>query len=552
MSGGHAEGTATTLEERARTAIADAHLQQALGKIHERYRTVRATGRADVERWTARKDHAGAIRREVLADYDGWIERAAASLEQVGAVVHRAATPAEASRIVVDIATGEGCRLAVKSKSMATEEIHLNEALEAAGIEVVEGDLGEYIVQVAGERPSHIITPAIHKTLQQVADLFSPLAGHELPVEREALCAFARGHLRERFLAADLGITGANFLAADTGTIVLVTNEGNGRMATAIPRVQVSVVPVDKIVPRLADLGEVLPLLTEHATAQTITAYLSMTTGPRQPGEVDGPEVLHVVLLDDHRRDLVGTPYEEMLACIRCGACLNACPVFRTIGGHAYDSVYPGPMGSILTPLLSGGEAGRDLPFASSLCGACTEICPVGIPLADLLVRLRTDLRTAGPAVPFRLGGTPRTTAPAPAHALRAGADGSGNGPGRAPELGVPPTLVPSGNSHPPTLHGATARPPAAGFPWPGAATPLARRRARGSWGYRLWAETWRRPWAYRLSLRIGRLGCRVLDRRGTGWLRRVPMPGTAAWTDTRDLPAIARRTFREQWTDRP
>jgi L-lactate dehydrogenase complex protein LldF len=521
LTGTHPSGA--TLAERAPAAIADEHLQQALGKIHDRYRRVRASDRAD-PRWPARRDRAAALRREVLSDFDGWIERAAASLEQVGAVVHRAATPAEAAAVVVGIARREGCRLAVKSKSMATEEIHLNAALEAVGIEVVEGDLGEYIVQVAGERPSHIITPAIHKTLQQVADLFSPLAGRELPVEREALCAFAREHLRERFLAADLGVTGANFLAADTGTIVLVTNEGNGRMVTAVPRVQVSVVPVDKIVPRLADLGEVLPLLTEHATAQTITAYLSMTTGPRRAGEVDGPEVLHVVLLDDHRRDLVGTPYEEMLACIRCGACLNACPVFRTVGGHAYDSVYPGPMGSILTPLLSGGEAGRDLPFASSLCGACTEICPVGIPLADLLVRLRTDLRLGGPAVPPRLGATPRT---------------AGGLPGAGAAAGVAPP------------HHDRHRPPAAGFPWPGAAEPLARRRARPSIAWRAWAAAWSRPAVYRLSVRAGRVTTRLLDRRGERWVARIPLPGTSGWTATRDFPVVAPRSFRDQWATR-
>ncbi|HEY3238503.1 MAG TPA: lactate utilization protein B, partial [Acidimicrobiia bacterium] len=282
----------------------------------------------------------------------------------------------------------------------ATEEIHLNAALEAEGIEVVETDLGEYIIQLAQEMPSHIIAPAIHKTVPQVARLFSHVAGTDLPAERTTLCAFARARLREVFLAADMGITGANFVAADTGTIVLVTNEGNGRMCTSLPRVHVAVAPVEKVVPRLADLGVVLPLLTRSATGQPLSTYVSMVTGPRRPGEVDGPERMHVVLLDHNRRSLVGTPYEEMLACVRCGACLNVCPVYRRIGGHAYGAVYSGPMGAILTPLLSAGEEGRDLPYASSLCGACTEACPVGIPLADLLVRLRADLRRPGSPVP--------------------------------------------------------------------------------------------------------------------------------------------------------
>ncbi len=501
-----------TLAARAPAALADEHLQQALGRITDRYRLVRARARETPDT-DDRKHRAGALRREILADLDGWIDRVTSSLERVGAVVHRCATAADAAETVVAIARAEGSRLAVKSKSMATEEIHLNAALEAIGVEVIEGDLGEYIVQIAGERPSHIITPAIHKTLGQVADLFSPLAGHTLPVEREALCAFARDHLRTKFLNADLGITGANFVAADTGTIVLVTNEGNGRMATTVPRVQVSVVPIDKIVPRLADLGAILPLLTEHATNQSITAYLSMTTGPRRAGEIDGPEVLHVVLLDGHRRDLVGTPYEEMLACIRCGACLNACPVYAKVGGHAYDSVYPGPMGSVLTPLLSGGTEGRDLPFASSLCGACTEICPVGIPLADLLVRLRADLRTPGPVVPARVGRTP---------------------PGRAgPQAGPGPVSSPG------------TRPPAAGFPWPGADAALSRQPWYRSLGWSIWARVWSRPRLYRATLALGRL----VTRRRSGWCRRLP--GSGGWTATRDLPSLAQPGFRRLWTDR-
>jgi L-lactate dehydrogenase complex protein LldF len=508
-----APGAATTLRDRAPAAIADAHLQRALTKVGDRHDGVRNAARLDPHHEEARV-RAGAIRREVLADLATWIDRAEAALVGTGATVHRAATREDAAEHVVRIAREAGCHLAVKAKSMATEEIHLNDALEAAGVAVVEGDLGEYIVQLAGERPSHIITPAIHKTVQQVADLFAPLSSEPLTAEREALCAFAREHLRARFLEADLGITGANAVAVDTGTVVIVTNEGNGRMATTIPRVQVVVAGVDKIVPRLADVGAFVPLLTRSATGQRITTYLSMTTGPRRAGERDGPEELHVVLLDAGRTDLVGTPYEEMLACIRCGACLNACPVYRTVGGHAYDSTYPGPMGAILTPLLSGGSEGRDLPFASSLCGACTEACPVGIPLADLLVRLRADLRAPG-----------------------------------SPLVGASPRWAPATGPDTPPLADAHHRHAVDGHPWSLAAAPLPGRAAprrsveRVLWV--IWARTWTSPRGYRATMGAARLAARVRRRR---WLRHAPV--ARRWTANRDLPLPAPRSFHDLWAE--
>ena len=319
--------------------------------------------------------------------------------------------------MVLGIAREEGVRLAVKSKSMATEEIHLNAALEAEGVEVVETDLGEYIIQLAHEMPSHIIAPAIHKTVPQVARLFSEAAGRPLPDDRTALCAFARERLRSKFLAADMGITGVNFAAADTGTIVLVTNEGNGRMCTSLPRVHVAVMPVEKVLPRFADLGVLLPLLTRSATGQPLSTYVSMITGPRRPGEVDGPE-----------RCTWSSSTTTAARCSaprtrRCCAASAAAPASTSArstaasAGHAYGAVYSGPMGAVLTPLLSGGTEGRDLPDASSLCGACSEACPVGIPLADMLVRLRADLRRPGPPVPpaARLAGPPASGPAGPA-----------------------------------------------------------------------------------------------------------------------------------------
>jgi L-lactate dehydrogenase complex protein LldF len=495
-----------TLRARSRRAVADRQLQEALHNLDVRLHTAR-----NVEVQHARlKDRAAAIRRETLADLDHWLERLQAKLEELGVTVHRSATPDDARRVVLEIAQREGTRVVVKSKSMATEEIDLAAALEAVGIEAIETDLGEYIVQLAGERPSHIITPVIHKTLPQIADLLSRSARKRLPVDRDALTAWVRGELRPRFLSADMGITGVNFAAADTGTIVLVTNEGNGRLCTSLPRVNVCLMPVEKVIPRFTDLGVLLPLLTMSATGQRLSNYVSMLTGPQRPGERDGPERLHVVFLDHGRRDLLGTPYEDMLACVRCGACLNVCPVYRKVGGHAYDAVYSGPMGAVLTPLLSAGRDGRDLPAASSLCGACTEACPVEIPLADLLVRLRADLR------------------PAAGRGLRPAAEAQGAASA--------------------TGHG---RLPGEGYRWPPAATPLTT-SARGRWRLRhlpflVWARAWSSPVGYRVSTSLARSFGRRLGR--NGWAHRAPLLG--GWTRSRDLPVPARRPFHALWRER-
>ncbi|HWS44778.1 MAG TPA: LutB/LldF family L-lactate oxidation iron-sulfur protein [Acidimicrobiia bacterium] len=392
MSGHDITTPGHDFRDRSAHAVDDPDLQRALRNLDRRLRTAAAAQAAHPD-W---KDRAAAVRRETLADLDGWLDRLENSLAARGVHVHRAATPADARRVVLDIARASGARTVVKSKSMATEEIDLGNALEDAGIRSIETDLGEYIVQLAGERPSHMITPAIHKTLPQIRDVLAREAGSELPVDREALTAWTRARLRTEFLRADLGITGLNFAAADTGTLVLVTNEGNGRFCTTVPRVHVAVMPIEKVVPRLADVAFMVPLLTSHATGQALSNYVTMVSGPRRAGEVDGPDELHVVFLDNRRRTLLGTRYEEMLACIRCGACLNVCPVYRHVSGHAYDAVYSGPMGKVLTPLLSGGTEGTDLPYGSSLCHACSDACPVRIPLADLIVELRADVPAPG------------------------------------------------------------------------------------------------------------------------------------------------------------
>ena len=287
-----------------------------------------------------------------------------------------------------ELAAKYGVRKAVKSKSMVSEECALNDALEAAGVEVVETDLGEYILQLAHEPPSHIIAPVIHKGRDEIADLFE--ANHHLPrkTDPSALTREAREMLRSHFLAADMGISGANFIVAETGSTLIVTNEGNGRMVTTLPRVHVAITGIEKVVPTLEDVTTLLRLLPRSATGQSISNYVSFTTGTAQPDE-DGPRHFHIILLDAGRTSLIGSDMQAMLRCIRCGACMNHCPVYQNVGGHAYGWVYPGPMGSILTPTFVGIENALDLPHASTLCNQCGVVCPVKIPLPDLMRKLR-------------------------------------------------------------------------------------------------------------------------------------------------------------------
>lgn len=336
------------------------------------------------------------MRLEALDHIEENVSRFAAQAQKAGAVVHHAADASEASAIAVGIATGKGVRSAVKTKSMTSEEAGLNEALEDSGIEVTETDLGEFIIQLAGEKPSHIMAPAIHKNRSEVADLFARKTGAEPGLGVEGLVAHARKVLRKKFLEAELGITGANFAVAETGTVVIVTNEGNGRMCTTLPPLQIVLLGIDKIVPELADLPELLMLLTRSASGQPISSYVSMTTGPALKGEEEGPRELHIILMDNGRRKMVRGPYREMANCLHCGACLSHCPVYRAVGGHAYGSVYSGPMGSVLSPLLFGKKDHAGLPWACTLCGRCAEICPASIPLPDYLRKLRGEVTEPG------------------------------------------------------------------------------------------------------------------------------------------------------------
>jgi L-lactate dehydrogenase complex protein LldF len=378
--------------EASADAIANASLQAILGQLSD------TLGQKNREAWQqlpnadAVRERARIIKDATLAELDTHLQTLAESVERLGGTVHFCADGEQACRTVIELIQSRGYTKVVKSKSMTTEEIHLNAALEAHGIRPIETDLGEYIVQLAEHRPSHIVGPALHLSAQQVAEILSKDAGELLPVEREALAAFARRRLRERFAEAEVGITGANFAVAETGTIVLVSNEGNARLTTALPKMHIAIMGMEKVIPKLADLPYFLKVLARAATGQKLSVYTSLITGPRKDGELDGADEFHLVILDNGRSQILGGPLRESLFCIRCGACLNACPIYRNVGGHAYGGVYAGPIGAVLTPLYDGLADNHHLPHVSSLCGACQAACPVKIQIPELLVQLRGQL----------------------------------------------------------------------------------------------------------------------------------------------------------------
>ncbi|MFM7149821.1 MAG: LutB/LldF family L-lactate oxidation iron-sulfur protein [Gemmataceae bacterium] len=451
-------------------ALENPRLQSALVRLTDTLMAGNRRGYAALADSSDLRDHAKRIKQHALAHLDRYLEQMEASVIKLGGKVHWASTAEDARRILVEIARTTNSRRIVKSKSMTTEEIHLNPALEEAGMEVTETDFGEFIIQLAGERPSHLVAPAVHHTRESIAKLLSDHTGETQPDDPQLLAKVGRRLLREKFARADMGISGANFGIAETGTVVLITNEGNGRLTTTCPRVHVAIMGMEKVIPRLIDLPVFLKLLARGATGQNLSVYTTVITGPRRAGERDGPEEFHLVLLDNGRSRVLATPFRESLQCIRCGACLNACPVYRRIGGHAYGGVYSGPIGSILTPLYDSVKDNPHLPHASSLCGACQSACPVKINIPHMLIGLR-ELQT--------------------------------------------------------------------------------HQKGTKSWSekvaYGLAAAVLRRPWLYRLALRMARLTLRPFARED--WLKRMPGPG-APWTRSRDFPAPARRSFREQWRD--
>ncbi len=387
---------------RVDDALRDGSLRTALDRATSRFIGNRAAALAALAGPDALRDQARAIRAYALAHLDELLNQLSDNVEAHGGRVCWAEDGAAARRYITDLARERGVKSIVKSKSMASEEIHLNTALEQAGIEVIETDLGEYIIQLANETPSHIIAPAIHKTREQVSALFTQHLGEPPTDDVPAMTRAARRALRQRFLRADMGISGVNFGVADSGAVTVVENEGNARLATTVPRIHVAIMGIERIVRSFEDLGVMLQVLARSATGQKLSVYTSIISGPARPNESDGPEEFHLVLLDNGRSQILGGKYAETLMCIRCGACLNICPVYQAIGGHAYGGVYSGPIGAVLTPLLQPDlPEQHTLPFASSLCGACQEACPVRIAIPDLLLRLRADAVQQGKAPPI-------------------------------------------------------------------------------------------------------------------------------------------------------
>jgi L-lactate dehydrogenase complex protein LldF len=381
--------TSPTFKENARHALDDAQLQRALGNVRAGFIDKRRKAIDALPEFDALRDNARDIKNHVLANLDHYLEAYEKKVVESGGHVHWAESAEDARRIMLDICRKSGARTVTKGKSMITEEIGLNDFLEENGVRPVETDLGEYIIQLRGEHPSHIIAPAVHLNKDQVEGDFRRVHTH-LPADRdltepETLLAEARQVLRAQYFAADIGITGANFLVAETGTSIIVTNEGNGDLTQTLPKVHVVMASIEKVVPTLEDAAQILRVLARSATGQDMSVYTTLSTGPRREGDPDGPQEYHVILLDNGRSSMLGTEFQDMLRCIRCGACMNHCPVYHSVGGHAYGWVYPGPMGAVLTPSLIGVDQGGHLPNASTFCGRCESVCPMRIPLPKMM-----------------------------------------------------------------------------------------------------------------------------------------------------------------------
>ncbi len=371
--------------------LADQRLQANLKKLSTKWVSGRASAILELDDFEGTRNAAIERRMRAIENLDVWLDTFEKNATAQGATVLYAESAEDASRLVVEIAKKHGVKKVTKSKSMVSEEMALNKALEAAGVQAVETDLGEYILQINNnEAPSHIVAPVVHKDKEEISDLFARVHNRPRLTDIPQMTREAREMLRPQFLSADMGVTGGNFVIAETGSVAIVTNEGNEGMCTILPpKVHVVVTGIEKVLPTLEDFATVLRLLPRSATGQSITNYVSLLTGPKRDGDAEGPEHMYFVLVDAGRTGLVGTEFQDMLRCIRCGACMNHCPVYQKIGGHSYGWVYPGPMGSVLTPSYAGIENAIDLPQASTLCGECHVVCPVKIPLPDLLRKLR-------------------------------------------------------------------------------------------------------------------------------------------------------------------
>ena len=401
--------TTETFKENAVEALGNEQLQRALHNVEAGFIGKRKAAADRLPEFDELRANARDIKNHTLAHLDLYLEAYEANLTAAGGILHFARNSEEARSVVLDICKRVGARTVTKGKSMISEEINLNEALSAAGVDPIETDLGEYIIQLRGEHPSHIIAPAVHVLKEQVEADFrrvhTHLAQDRNLDEPESLLGEARAVLRDKFLKSDIGVTGANFLIAETGTSIIVTNEGNGDLTQTLPRIHIVIASIEKLVPTLDDVSQILRVLARSATGQDFSVYTTLSTGPRRPGDPDGPEEYHVILLDNGRSSMLGSEFQDMLRCIRCGACMNHCPVYHAVGGHAYGSVYPGPMGAVLTPSLFGVDKAGHLPNASTFCGRCESVCPMMIPLPKMMRhwREREFERNLSPAT-FRAG----------------------------------------------------------------------------------------------------------------------------------------------------
>lgn len=388
--------------DRVEKGVNNTFMRSAVASAQERMQGKRLTATEELGNWEEWRKLGEEIRTHTLENLDYYLEQLSENVVKRGGHVFFASTKEEANEYITKVAKEKQAKKVVKSKSMVTEEIHLNSALEKAGCEVVETDLGEYILQLDDhDPPSHIVVPALHKNKEQIRDTFKEKRGYDKSEIPEELALFAREQLRQEFLSADLGITGCNFAVAESGSISLVTNEGNAGLVTALPKTQITVMGMERIVPTWEELDIMVSLLCRSSVGQKLTSYITGLTGPKDEGDVDGPEEFHLVIVDNGRSNILGTEFQSALHCIRCAACVNVCPVYRHVGGHSYGSIYAGPIGAVLSPLLGGYEDYKELPYASSLCAACTDACPVKIPLHELLIKHRRKIVEDEKKLPF-------------------------------------------------------------------------------------------------------------------------------------------------------
>lgn len=379
-----------SFNNRVQQGIDNTFMRDAVSSAQARFQSNKAKAEEQLGHWEQWRELSEEIRAHTLENLDFYLEQLTENVVKNGGHVFFASTGEEANDYVKKIAQDKQAKKVIKAKSMVTEEISMNEAFESVGCEVIESDLGEYILQLDDhDPPSHIVTPALHKNKEQIRETFANLKGYDKTSKPEELAQFAREQLREEFLTADIGVTGCNFAVAESGSVALVTNEGNARLSTTIPKTHIAVMGMERIVPTWEELEVLVTMLCRSAVGQKLTSYVTGLSGPREEGDLDGPEEFHLVIVDNGRSNILGTAFQSALHCIRCAACINVCPVYRHVGGHSYGSIYPGPIGAVLTPLLEGYDDHKDLPYASSLCAACTDACPVKIPLHELLIEHR-------------------------------------------------------------------------------------------------------------------------------------------------------------------